>query len=400
MFKSRFKFSFPKPNTNYYKILIGICSVVMTVFSVYLFVWAGNIDSPAIPSNDSGRMYTLENIYNYLNSVDSAVPSKPSGGFTEPSAGPAGTMYTTDSIFTKLVRLPATGQTTVYQTNDDGTYQSGATLLYADNGDGTITDSNTKLMWVKQPELIIPGAVGVTATNQIQVAKGNWAITTAYVAADLVYAIETEAVEGITVTRSETTVTSNTADTFTAADVGRTIVVTAPGASSVIRAFTNGTTVTVANSVTDAGAKTFSINSYYVCAVAHTSGGTTFTADITANPTYWRETTWTGSAANLTTPLQKRWDSAAILDCEALDYAGYTDWRLPNLKELISIVNYEKVSPAINTTAFPNTQSTFYWSSTPYADGATFAWFFSFYGGNPYNGNKTLAGYVRCVRGQ
>ncbi len=47
-------------------------------------------------------------------------------------------------------QLPATGQSTVYVTDDDGDIQAGATLSYMDNGDGTITDLNTGLMWEKK----------------------------------------------------------------------------------------------------------------------------------------------------------------------------------------------------------------------------------------------------------
>ncbi|MFA5158823.1 MAG: DUF1566 domain-containing protein [Patescibacteria group bacterium] len=384
-----------------YKTLFCLCSVLVTVFSVYLYVHAGNIDSPAIPSNDAGRMYTLKNIYDYLNSVDSAVPSKPSGGFSEPTSGPASTMYTTDSVFAKLVRLPATGQTTSYPAGggtdiDDGHFQSGATILYSDNGDGTITDSNTKLMWIKQPELIIPGATGVTFTNQIQAARGNWATGTAYSKGDLANAKKLE--EGVVnASRSGSVVTASSA-IFSADDIGRIIYING-ALQGTVRIFTDSTHVTVSSSGTTS-LNPLSIRSFYVCAVAHTSGGTTFTADITANPTYWRETKWTSSAANLTTPATMRWDNAAIVNCEALDYAGYQDWRLPNLKELVSIVNYGAVNPSINTTAFPNTKSDYYWSSTTYAGFTGFAWIVSFNDGNPVGGNKAGTFYVRCVRGQ
>ena len=42
-----------------------------------------------------------------------------------------------------------TGQTTVYNAGDDGTYQSGLAFDYTANGDGTVTDSNTGLMWIQ-----------------------------------------------------------------------------------------------------------------------------------------------------------------------------------------------------------------------------------------------------------
>ena len=62
----------------------------------------------------------------------------------------------------------------------------------------------------------------------------------------------------------------------------------------------------------------------------------------------------------------------ALEEAEDSNFAGYTDWRVPNVKELQSIVNYEKYDPAISTDVFPNTESFHkfndtisYWSSTP-----------------------------------
>lgn len=54
----------------------------------------------------------------------------------------------------------------------------------------------------------------------------------------------------------------------------------------------------------------------------------------------------------------------AIDNCNALNYAGHSDWRLPNVMELLSIVDYTKFDPCIDETFFPNTKSGFYWSST------------------------------------
>lgn len=54
----------------------------------------------------------------------------------------------------------------------------------------------------------------------------------------------------------------------------------------------------------------------------------------------------------------------AIINCEALNFAGYNDWRLPNVKELMSIVDYGSSSPAIDAPIFPNCKSDFYWTST------------------------------------
>ena len=90
---------------------------------------------------------------------------------------------------------------------------------------------------------------------------------------------------------------------------------------------------------------------------------------------------------------------AAMSHCEGLTLTGHTDWRLPNREELRSIVDYTTYNPAIATTYFPNTVSSYYWSSSTYANGTGRAWSIDFsYGYGNYS-NKSSAYYVRAVRG-
>ena len=99
----------------------------------------------------------------------------------------------------------------------------------------------------------------------------------------------------------------------------------------------------------------------------------------------------TGSATTM------NWTTATST-CESDETAGYTDWRLPNIKELLSIVDYGKVYPAIDTDVFPATVGDYYWSSTAYFGLPNISWSVDFYDGNTGYGAKGDVDYVRCVR--
>lgn len=80
-------------------------------------------------------------------------------------------------------------------------------------------------------------------------------------------------------------------------------------------------------------------------------------------------------------------------------FAGFEDWRLPNIIELLSIVNYGKVSPVIDPAYFPNTKASNYWSSTTRFGTPDTAWYVVFTLGNAYTKPKTDSLYLRLVRG-
>ena len=92
--------------------------------------------------------------------------------------------------------------------------------------------------------------------------------------------------------------------------------------------------------------------------------------------------------------------------CNNLDFAGASDWRLPNYEELLSIGNYEVYKPTINGT-FKHTASGHYWSlmykSLPtgknwakYREEIVKRIYFS--DGYSYDNDRTGKAYVRCVR--
>ena len=109
-----------------------------------------------------------------------------------------------------------------------------------------------------------------------------------------------------------------------------------------------------------------------------TTPATTYTADGA-----WRRYLWEDS----------------ILYCERLDYAGHADWRLPKVKELVSIMDFQS-RPVINAAYFTNTRSGLYDTSTTNAAILGFKMDVNFDAGEVGSNNKAAEPKcVRCVRG-
>lgn len=105
----------------------------------------------------------------------------------------------------------------------------------------------------------------------------------------------------------------------------------------------------------------------------------------------------TGTAQSLT------WQAAlqrpATLNASG-GFAGYQDWRLPNLNELESLREVSCSNPSINTTVFPGVIASNVWSSSPVARYSSDAWLVHFYNGNSnFNHDRDGSYRVRLVRG-
>ena len=94
------------------------------------------------------------------------------------------------------------------------------------------------------------------------------------------------------------------------------------------------------------------------------------------------------------------WNDAVDF-CNGLSLEDHSDWRLPNLKELESLVHYGVAGMAgwLNET-FSGVAASAYWSGTSYAYNTGNAWGVNMGGGETRTGNlsKSTGGYVWPVR--
>ena len=87
-----------------------------------------------------------------------------------------------------------------------------------------------------------------------------------------------------------------------------------------------------------------------------------------------------------------------VQDVNATGLCGHNDWRVPDVNELMGIVNFGGSSPLIDTTFFPNTISETYWSSSPVAGDSTAARVVHFNFGAIRFDPRNVSSRVRAVR--
>ena len=283
--------------------------------------------------------------------------------------------------------LPDTGQTTSYTTTfgEDNDYSINPPS-FTNNSNGTITDNVTGLMWQQADggEMTIENAI-IYCDNLVLAGFSDWRLPTKLEsmsilnldknnpALNIVYFPNTNAEYWWT-----STVNYANANSIWITNSGggtgpklKTETISAGGVKSFHpRAVRSVTMPTIVTHFTDNGDGT-----------------------ITDNVTHliWQK------APNTTT---YTWEQA-ISYAESLALAGNSDWRLPNIKELVSINDETTNAPSANTTFFTTVVSARYWSATTqFAPGGTSAWFNDFqnFGITSYD-LKTISHNVICVRG-
>lgn len=144
-------------------------------------------------------------------------------------------------------------------------------------------------------------------------------------------------------------------------------------------------------------AKNMPKETYYVRAYATNRGGTAYGKEQVVELKYWVDLTAIGLAVQKEDIGYGYWHSINSM-CENSSLGGYTDWRLPNKDELMSLYTNKDYIGGFTTTKPSNNYdtSTHYWSSSKY--GISTYTYISFYDGYMSFENPDHDKYGRCVR--
>jgi hypothetical protein len=273
------------------------------------------------------------------------------------------------------ITCPAAGEGYYGQ---DGTY-SGRAFSYTDNGDGTVTDDVTGLMWVKArgDKVTWEDALAGAASCRVG-GYDDWRMPTIK---ELYSLIDFRGKAGQTDAECEPYIDTRYFEiVFGDVTGGRVIDGQDWSATAYVGTTMMGDATTFGVNFIDGRIKGYGRTD------PQTGGTKTLYARyVRLNPSYGKNAFYDrgdGTVADESTGLDWQqadsgeamtW-SAALAYCESLGLAGHADWRLPNAKELQSIVDYTRAPLVTNSAAidpiFGVTKiESYYWTGTTHREG-------------------------------
>ena len=116
-----------------------------------------------------------------------------------------------------------------------------------------------------------------------------------------------------------------------------------------------------------------------------------------ANAAVWTDPK-TGLIWQRQSPGEMTWNQAQSY-AQSLNWAGKTDWRLPAVRELETLLDRTRYRPVMRE-EIPFRDTLSYWSSTTFGPEKNNAWIVMFDGAYVLSYYKTNEYHVRCVRGK
>ena len=118
---------------------ILVLAVMVVFIAAGLFLpslsGAGNLEPSAGPDDDTSAMYTIEDLYDYLDT--GVAGTRRTGGFVEPVSDPGSTGRTLDEVHARITEKCITCEGSLTGTR------------WCDQGNGTVKDMTTGLVWLK-----------------------------------------------------------------------------------------------------------------------------------------------------------------------------------------------------------------------------------------------------------
>ena len=289
-------------------------------------------------------------------------------------------------------KLPDTGQTTCYDTTgdsipcpapeqpfaQDGSYPKN-TLSYTIHGNGTVIDNNTKLMWQQQDDdLTRTWDEAVTYCQNLELAGlSDWRLPGIKELKNIVNH------EGFDASDDSSVFPGTNSQSFWSSSIWSGDVIY----SWILRSFDGAISINLK-----------SLSNHVRCVRGqHKSTLELSDFAVVGNGTIEHKTTgltWQQEDDNV----QRTWVEA-IAYCENLTLGSHDNWRLPNINELQSVIDYSQDSPATFLSIFPNVNKVGqWWSSTTRINAATSALYLYFASGFSHSDYKYNNSYVLCVR--